>query len=209
MPTRSGCWRPRAPTSDERSATQAFPRRRSGQSVLPLGSWTPLMYAARQNAQDAARALRRGGREAGRNRSRRRHGARRRHHQRQLRHGRAAPGGGRGPERRRQGSRHGAALRGGRHAPAGDRPWAAEPEAVGHADGGRCRAPPAGAQGRPERGAEGAHLPAPSHVRRRRAGRGRDAADARRQVGRRRSDAAVAGGRRRSAGDAGEPGAPR
>ncbi len=42
---------------DVRSATQAFPRRRTGQSVLSLGSWTPLMYAARQNAQDAARAL--------------------------------------------------------------------------------------------------------------------------------------------------------
>jgi uncharacterized protein len=42
---------------DVRSATQSFPRRRSGQSVLSLGSWTPLMYAARQNAQDAARAL--------------------------------------------------------------------------------------------------------------------------------------------------------
>ena len=42
---------------DGRSATQTFPRRRSGQSVLSLGSWTPLMYAARQNAHDAARAL--------------------------------------------------------------------------------------------------------------------------------------------------------
>lgn len=40
-----------------RSATQAFPRRRSGQSVMSIGSWTPLMYAARQNAQAAGRAL--------------------------------------------------------------------------------------------------------------------------------------------------------
>ena len=41
---------------DERSATETY-RRRSGQSVMPLGSWTPLMYAARQNAIDAGRAL--------------------------------------------------------------------------------------------------------------------------------------------------------
>jgi ankyrin repeat protein len=40
-----------------RSATQTFARRRSGQSILSLGSWTPLMYAARQNAAEAARAL--------------------------------------------------------------------------------------------------------------------------------------------------------
>jgi uncharacterized protein len=42
---------------DGRSATLAFERRRTGQSVLPLGSWTPLMYAARENAIDAGRAL--------------------------------------------------------------------------------------------------------------------------------------------------------
>jgi ankyrin repeat protein len=41
---------------DERSTTQTY-RRRSGQSVMPLGSWTPLMYAARQNAIDAGRVL--------------------------------------------------------------------------------------------------------------------------------------------------------
>ena len=41
---------------DERSATETY-RRRSGQSVMPLGSWTPLMYAARQNAIDAGKAL--------------------------------------------------------------------------------------------------------------------------------------------------------
>jgi uncharacterized protein len=40
-----------------RSAPLAFARRRNGQSVLSLGSWTPLMYAARQNALDAARVL--------------------------------------------------------------------------------------------------------------------------------------------------------
>lgn len=40
-----------------RSAALAFPRRRTGQSVLSLGSWTPLMYAARENALDAARVL--------------------------------------------------------------------------------------------------------------------------------------------------------
>jgi ankyrin repeat protein len=40
-----------------RSKKQEFPRRRAGQSVLSLGGWTPLMYAARQNALDAGRAL--------------------------------------------------------------------------------------------------------------------------------------------------------
>jgi ankyrin repeat protein len=42
---------------DERSAVQNYPRRRSGQSVMSLGSWTPLMYAARENAIEAGRAL--------------------------------------------------------------------------------------------------------------------------------------------------------
>jgi ankyrin repeat protein len=44
-----------------RSTALDVPRRRSGQSVLPLGSWTPLMYAARQNALDAIQALVAGG----------------------------------------------------------------------------------------------------------------------------------------------------
>jgi ankyrin repeat protein len=42
---------------DSRSDKQDFARRRSGQSILSIGSWTPLMYAARQNALDAGRAL--------------------------------------------------------------------------------------------------------------------------------------------------------
>ncbi|HEX6996863.1 MAG TPA: ankyrin repeat domain-containing protein [Gammaproteobacteria bacterium] len=42
---------------DARSAQQTFQRRRLGQSILPLGSWTPLMYAARENALGAGRAL--------------------------------------------------------------------------------------------------------------------------------------------------------
>ncbi len=42
---------------NERSTLLNVPRRRSGQSVLPLGSWTPLMYAARQNALEATRSL--------------------------------------------------------------------------------------------------------------------------------------------------------
>jgi ankyrin repeat protein len=42
---------------DERSAPLEFPRRRNGQSVLSLGSWTPLMYAARENALEAGRVL--------------------------------------------------------------------------------------------------------------------------------------------------------
>ena len=40
-----------------RSAPLEFARRRNGQSVLSLGSWTPLMYAARENALEAGKAL--------------------------------------------------------------------------------------------------------------------------------------------------------
>jgi ankyrin repeat protein len=40
-----------------RSNLLEVPRRRTGQSVLPLGSWTPLMYAARQNALETIGAL--------------------------------------------------------------------------------------------------------------------------------------------------------
>jgi ankyrin repeat protein len=40
-----------------RSATSTLKSRRAGQSILPLGSWTPLMYAARENALGAGRAL--------------------------------------------------------------------------------------------------------------------------------------------------------
>ena len=40
-----------------RSALHTFEKRRSGQSVLPLGSWTPLMYAARENALASGKAL--------------------------------------------------------------------------------------------------------------------------------------------------------
>ena len=48
---------------DDRSRETAFPRLRFGDgivarpTVLPRGGWTPLMYAARENAIDAARAL--------------------------------------------------------------------------------------------------------------------------------------------------------
>ena len=42
---------------DSRSTLQSFQQRRAGQSILPLGSWTPLMYASRENALDAGRAL--------------------------------------------------------------------------------------------------------------------------------------------------------
>src|SRR5580765_1570950 len=42
---------------NQASAPLTFPRRRNGQSLLPLGSWTPLMYAARENALDAGRVL--------------------------------------------------------------------------------------------------------------------------------------------------------
>jgi len=40
-----------------RSKALDVPRRRNGQSILPLGSWTPLMYAARQGALEATTAL--------------------------------------------------------------------------------------------------------------------------------------------------------
>ena len=46
---------------DSRSTLQNISNRRSGQSILSLGSWTPLMYAARENALDAGRALVKGG----------------------------------------------------------------------------------------------------------------------------------------------------
>jgi ankyrin repeat protein len=42
---------------NQASAPLTFARRRNGQSVLPLGSWTPLMYAARENALDTGRVL--------------------------------------------------------------------------------------------------------------------------------------------------------
>ena len=40
-----------------RSNALVVPRRRNGQSILPLGSWTPLMYAARQGALESTKAL--------------------------------------------------------------------------------------------------------------------------------------------------------
>jgi ankyrin repeat protein len=40
-----------------RSKPLDFARRRNGQSILPLGSWTPLMYAARQGALEAVDTL--------------------------------------------------------------------------------------------------------------------------------------------------------
>ena len=42
---------------DARSGVPEFPRRQAGLTVLPRGNWTPLMYAARQGAADAARTL--------------------------------------------------------------------------------------------------------------------------------------------------------
>jgi ankyrin repeat protein len=42
---------------DARSSAADFPRRQAGLTVLPHGRWTPLMYAARQGAADATRAL--------------------------------------------------------------------------------------------------------------------------------------------------------
>ena len=42
---------------DSRSTLQKTANRRAGQNILSLGNWTPLMYAARENALDAGRAL--------------------------------------------------------------------------------------------------------------------------------------------------------
>jgi uncharacterized protein len=42
---------------NERSRPLDVPRRRNGQSILPLGSWTPLMYAARQGSLEAVETL--------------------------------------------------------------------------------------------------------------------------------------------------------
>lgn len=46
---------------DSRSNLQKLTNRNAGQSMLSLGNWTPLMYAARENAIDAGRALVKGG----------------------------------------------------------------------------------------------------------------------------------------------------
>lgn len=46
---------------DARSSLLSYERRRTGQSVLALGHWTPLMYAARENAIGAGLALVEGG----------------------------------------------------------------------------------------------------------------------------------------------------
>jgi ankyrin repeat protein len=42
---------------DARSSLQNTANRRAGQNILSLGNWTPLMYAARENAIDAGHAL--------------------------------------------------------------------------------------------------------------------------------------------------------
>jgi ankyrin repeat protein len=46
---------------DSRSTLQKTTNRNAGQSMLSLGNWTPLMYAARENSLDAGRALVKGG----------------------------------------------------------------------------------------------------------------------------------------------------
>jgi ankyrin repeat protein len=46
---------------DARSTLQKLTNRNAGQSMLSLGSWTPLMYAARENAIDGGKALVKGG----------------------------------------------------------------------------------------------------------------------------------------------------
>jgi ankyrin repeat protein len=44
-----------------RSSKESFQRRNQGLTVLPLGDWTPMMYAARQGSLDASVALAEGG----------------------------------------------------------------------------------------------------------------------------------------------------
>ena len=46
---------------NSRSNLQKVTNRNAGQSLLSLGNWTPLMYAARENALEAGRALVKGG----------------------------------------------------------------------------------------------------------------------------------------------------
>jgi len=46
---------------DSRSTLQKITNRNAGQSMLSLGNWAPLMYAARENALDSGRALVKGG----------------------------------------------------------------------------------------------------------------------------------------------------
>ena len=55
---------------DSRSTLQKTANRRAGQNILSLGNWTPLMYAARENALDAGRALVKGERRTEPRRSR-------------------------------------------------------------------------------------------------------------------------------------------
>ena len=47
----------RGAPADSRSTLQKTANRRAGQNILSLGAWTPLMYAARENALDAGRVL--------------------------------------------------------------------------------------------------------------------------------------------------------
>ena len=137
-----------------------------------------------------------------RHRSGRRHRARHRHHQRQLRLRGAAA-------RRRRRSRMSwtrkpamgplyAAIDMHRLAIGHGRP---NPRPSGTLDARGHRPAAARSQGRPERAAQRGHLPAPPHDGRLRAGQGRDAVHACRQVGRRRDDEAAARGGRRSHGD--------
>ncbi len=85
-----------------RSAALSYPKDRFGLegvlTILPHGSWTPLMYAARDGALDAARALIEAGAELNSRRSRRDHASAARDHERALRYSRAAGGKGRQSE---------------------------------------------------------------------------------------------------------------
>jgi hypothetical protein len=56
-PTRWRCSVEAGADINQASAKTTFAQARAGQSVLPKGGWTPLMYAAREDAQEAVRML--------------------------------------------------------------------------------------------------------------------------------------------------------
>ena len=149
-----------------------------GQTVLPKGGWTALMYASRQGAArggDGARGCRRRSR---RGRSRRQLGADVRHHQRPLRRRDAA--GGKGRERQPGGPhRRDAAVLRGRHAHDADLVRAARADPDGDRGQRRRRQDAARPRRRPERAAQRPDPEAAVQRRRSAAGRRGDAVHAR------------------------------
>jgi ankyrin repeat protein len=117
-----------------RSTQMSFPKASPAVENLitmtfPQGAFTPLMYAARQGAMDATRALVTGGADLNAVNPGRRHGGGAGHHQRALRPGGGAAGRGGEPQPPRRG-RDERALRGHRHADAVVAPGPARTQAV-------------------------------------------------------------------------------